>query len=271
MHDPARPRRLVACLARSGLCAGAFLVAAALARGSAPPAGGSRDEARDLQVMVHARRALREDPALANLNFGVRVRDGVATLWGPVPSADVIPKALKTLESVRGVLGVATELYVRVPEKPDDQLLIPLTPPEPTHTESASPDPESGLVKTLTGRPAKSGPVPAQVTERGTSPSGVELHAPVSVPVSDGAAPATSAVPGATRVASALPDDVTVAVERLRRGSPRYRKLRVEVRGSAVTVSGTAEQGDEVMALARAISVVPGVGRVLTRTDDPAH
>jgi osmotically-inducible protein OsmY len=64
---------------------------------------------------------------------------------------------------------------------------------------------------------------------------------------------------------------VAVAVERLRRGSPRYRTLRVEVRGSAVTVSGTAEQGDEVMALARAVSAVPGVARVLTRTDDPAH
>jgi hypothetical protein len=242
-------------------------MAAALARGIAPPAGGSHEEARDLQVMVHARRALREDPVLANLNIGVRVRDGVATLWGPVPSGDLIPKALKTLESVRGVLGVASELYVRAPDKPDDQLLIPLTPPEPTHTESASPDPESGLMKTLTGRTAKSGAVSAQVTDRGTA-SGVELHAPVAVSVSDGAA---SAVPTATRTAGAKTESLAVAVERLRRGSSRYRTLRVEVRGGLVTVSGAAERGEEVMALARAVSVLPGVERVLTRTDDPVH
>ena len=128
MHDPACPRRLVSRVARTGFCAGAFLLAAALARGLPPPPTASHDQARDLQVMVHVRRALKEDPALAELNIGVRVRDGVATLWGPVPSEDVIPKARKVLESVRGVLGVASDLYVRVPEKVDDGLLIPLTP-----------------------------------------------------------------------------------------------------------------------------------------------
>ena len=44
----------------------------------------------DLRLTVLARRALQGDPALGRLNLGVRVRDGVATVWGPVPSDAVI-------------------------------------------------------------------------------------------------------------------------------------------------------------------------------------
>jgi osmotically-inducible protein OsmY len=267
MHDPARPRRSIEWLARTGLCAGVLLAAAQLATGVSPPTSGSRDPIRDLQVLVHARSALRENPVLASLNMGVRVHDGVATLWGPVPSADLIPKALKTLESVQGVLDARSELYVNVVEKPDDQLFIPLPPEKPTITESASPDTESGLVKTLTGRPAKSAAVPAE-TGGGTS-SGVQLSAPIAIP--DTAAPVTPAagpVAPATQAAPAKVDTLAAAVELLRRGSPRFRTLRVEVRAGVVSLAGRSDQGEDVMALARAISLLPGVQRVLTKTDD---
>src|SRR3954470_14031744 len=39
---------------------------------------------RDVGLTVRARQALRRDKELAPLNLGVKVREGVATLWGPV-------------------------------------------------------------------------------------------------------------------------------------------------------------------------------------------
>src|SRR5947207_6099690 len=64
--------------------------------GGLAPAGTIRlapDPTQDLGHTIQARRLLLEDPDLAPLNLGVRVRNRVATLWGPVPSADLALKA----------------------------------------------------------------------------------------------------------------------------------------------------------------------------------
>src|SRR5262249_51834378 len=103
MYEPTRLGKTLARLAAIGLCVSAL---ATFAPADAPPAANLKDAYRDLQLTVHVRRALREEEALAAVNVGVRVRDGVAILWGPVPSAEVIAKALARIEKVQGILGV---------------------------------------------------------------------------------------------------------------------------------------------------------------------
>jgi hypothetical protein len=134
---------------------------------SSPPSSDSW--LRDIRLTVHARRALAEDKTLARLNLGVKVRAGVATLRGPVPSADHIRRAVRTLEQVPGIHEVRSELYVSPTATPDDPLLVlPLRPDPPTSTQSASPDRVSGSLGTLTGRR------PAALPGREDTPPGRE-------------------------------------------------------------------------------------------------
>ncbi len=260
MYEPPCPRRTVARLARAGLFAGTLFLAEPPAPAGPPPADAARDAFRDLQLTVHARRALQGDPALAALNVGVRVRGGVATLWGPVPSADLVPKAVKRVESVQGVLGVRSELYVATPEKKFEPLPIPLAAGEPLRTESASPDPVSGA---LTGRTVKASEVYRDAAAPPSTYRPVTLAPPIRVPSPDPAPAARPAMPAA----ATTPEPLPVAVDRLRRGDPRFRPLRAEVRGDTVILSGSADRGEDVMALATAVSRLPGVGRVVTKTD----
>src|SRR5262249_12700700 len=76
----------------------------AIAPGTAAPTPAP--SLRDMGLAVHVRGALMEDAELASYNVGVKVRDGVAVLWGPLPSAELQRRALKRAEEVRGVLSV---------------------------------------------------------------------------------------------------------------------------------------------------------------------
>jgi hypothetical protein len=265
MSDPARSHRAIARLARVAACAGALLVTAAEPPAGTPPAAASRDAYRDLQLSVHSRRALCDDATLAELNIGVRVRDGVATLWGPVPSADVIPKAVKLVEAVQGVFKVRTELYVVVPEKKVDTLLQDLE--KPMLSESASPNPVSGSIGPLTGRDEKSSIAYPAAGPRSPLP-GVELGGPVPLPAAATQPPA----PDHKEAPAAAPppprkEDLAAALLRVRGSDPRFRTLRAELRGATVVISGSDERAGEVMAMARVVSRLPGVERVVTKSD----
>jgi hypothetical protein len=265
MSDPARSHRAIARLARVAACAGAILVTAAEPPAGTPPAAASRDSYRDLQLSVHSRRAICDDETLAELNIGVRVRDGVATLWGPVPSADVIPKAVKRVEGVQGVLGVRTELYVVVPEKKIEPLLQDLE--KPMLSESASPNPESGSISPLTGRDEKASVVYPASGPRSPFP-GVELGGPVPLPATATQPPA----PNRKETPAAPPapprkEDLAAALLRVRGSDPRFRTLRAELRGATVIISGNDERAGDVMAMARVVSRLPGVERVVTKSD----
>src|SRR5437867_2453931 len=49
----------------------------------------------DARLCWLARRAFLQDEVLAPLNLGVRIRQGVATLWGSAPTEDVVRRALE--------------------------------------------------------------------------------------------------------------------------------------------------------------------------------
>jgi hypothetical protein len=70
------------------------------------------DPMRDVQQTVHARRLLADDPELKEHHIGVAVRDRVATLWGPVPSAEVAFRAELCLRMMIELAEVRNELVV---------------------------------------------------------------------------------------------------------------------------------------------------------------
>lgn len=92
--------------------------------GPVPRIGG--DPARDMRQTLQARKILAEDPDLAAWNIGVTVRDRVATLWGPVPSAEVAFRAELCLKAMVELAEIRNELFIselvrpmRVPLKID--------------------------------------------------------------------------------------------------------------------------------------------------------
>jgi hypothetical protein len=248
-------------------------------RGGDPPDSGVglSTSARDMTLAVHVRRALLDDPALGPLNLGVKVQDGTVVLVGPVPAAELAQQALRIVSNVRGVRGVRNELYL-CRDAGHEPIHIPLVGDAPTRTQSASPDPVSGGLGTLTGRvpaielppsgrtattqpvsppeapaaPQPAGPAPRQeMREWATAPAsgpGVSLLAPI-VDVPQAAAPAAAG-------------PLASAVERVRQSNARFRGIWVEVRGGTVLLSGPGAPAEDVMGLAQALSVLPGVERV---------
>ncbi len=225
---------------------------------------------RDLTLGVHVRRALLEDPALGPLNLGIKVRDGNVVLVGPVPSAELAHKAIQKVGKVRGVQHVKSELYLaRGNER--EPIQLPLTEEPPTQTQSASPDPTSGSLGTLTGRvppialppsgrTAAVPPVPAPPPPAVSAPA-----APAAIPSGSGVsllAPVVEPSPAPPAASPAAADSLTAAVERVRQGDPRFRRIHVEVRGTTLLLNGADVPGEHVMALAQALSVLPGVERV---------
>jgi hypothetical protein len=68
--------------------------------------------APDWVATLHARRALWNDPALAELNIGVRVREGVALVFGPVMNEQQAAEAIARVRLAPGIHDVVNELYV---------------------------------------------------------------------------------------------------------------------------------------------------------------
>lgn len=94
---------------------------------------------RDLWHTVQARRMLAEDATLAPLNLGVHVKDGIAYLWGPVPSVDLAFRAEARLRmmieliDVRNNLEIAPNPFGPLHWEPDAPRILPdrLPPPLP--------------------------------------------------------------------------------------------------------------------------------------------
>jgi hypothetical protein len=250
-----------------------------------------------MRLALLVRRALLEEPELARANLGVRVRDGVVTLWGPIPSVELGRRAVARARKVAGVREVRNDLYVNTTPQEPPSIRFPTEPEPPSATESASPDPATGTLGKVTGRtplialppsgrtatpqtpppaaspstvdsattppqPAPSSPLPS--TGRSApapAPAGVLLMAPVGAP---GARPPVHPRPQATAPPSL---DLAQSVERLQQSEPRFHRVRVEVQGDAVFIGAPDDvPGEAVMALAQALSRMPGVGRVVLRS-----
>jgi hypothetical protein len=125
------------------------------------PPQSALNKIRDLTATVRARRALQDDPALARLNLGVEVDNGVATVWGPVPSIAVGRVAAAKLEGLKGVTRVKSNFYVE--ERRDPLLDLVRTGGPPERVEVAKPrDAAVKVGRSAAEGPALLGPRPAR-------------------------------------------------------------------------------------------------------------
>jgi hypothetical protein len=239
------------------LTAAVFGATAGLEWAAEPAAPGAEKQLsyRDIQLTVHARKALADDAAVGPGNLGVRVQNNVAVLWGPISSEELKKRAVEIVKKVKGVFEVRdADVYIAAPPpEVETAALPPPTAEAPTHTESASPDSVSGAILSLTSRsPAETAPAPVVV-----------LRPPLALGES---AP--------TRTVSQAPpaEGVVTAVEQVRLSNERFRSISYRLNGDVVVLR-PGGQAEDVMAFARAVSRLPGLTRVviLSGDGDPAR
>ena len=86
----------------------------------------------DTEVVRRVADALAEDPQLGPLCLRVDARDGVATLSGDLPGAELESRAVEVARGAPGVADVISELVVRRPQRPP-------TAPPPKAAEAGAP------------------------------------------------------------------------------------------------------------------------------------
>jgi hypothetical protein len=229
----------------SGLLAGGCWLSATLA-GAGPDAifsptsaVGAFDQG-DCRRTLLCRQALQEDEVLAPLNVGVSTRGGIATLWGLVPSADLVQRAADRVLRVPGIVEVRNELHIAPPQGTLKDLL---SNPEKHRAAALAQPPSTGH---LTG------------LDHG---GGVLLAVP---------APTVTAPAAAGRAAPWLIEEV----EQLRRQDPRFRFVQPTVTGRVVRLSGQVACKKDLFDLAQAVARLPRVERVVidqvrTQPDPP--
>jgi hypothetical protein len=242
----------------------------AIPPGPAPPAFSLF---HDLRLTIHARRALSESRELAPLNLGVKVKGGVATLWGPVPSDEAARRALKIVGAVEGIIRVESDLHIERPRPSVAWLPRSTT----TRVSTASPDRSSWSLDLLNGAareappPPLSLPQPAAQAEsppralrdrllasahkkqdRGTRAA--PPPAPLVLP--DKEIPPPAILPaGSTRA-------LVQAVRRLQRDNAGFEAVQFEVRGATVVVRPGEAAQEYAMAFAEKVRKLPGVTEV---------
>src|SRR5579859_3338248 len=70
-------------------------------------------EVEDTALTVAVRKALKRDERLAALGLGVTVENGYVTIWGPVPTGDLIAYAGGCVRQLEGVKTVTNDLHIQ--------------------------------------------------------------------------------------------------------------------------------------------------------------
>jgi osmotically-inducible protein OsmY len=116
-----RKRRALGAANRHTIWAAALVTGALLLAASAeavPSPDAPQTKVGDAALRLRIRDALADDPVLGKFNLGVRIRDGVVTLHGPVPSFDVALHAIALVKKQPGVSEVRNELYSPAVDEP---------------------------------------------------------------------------------------------------------------------------------------------------------
>jgi osmotically-inducible protein OsmY len=240
----------------------AFAARAAEPAPSAKLGKPSAAATRDLQLTVQARRILAQDAQLGPLNLGVNVQDGVATLWGLVPSAKLASRAIDQLKTMSSLEQVRSELSI---EPLPDLIAGRLTPLPPAHFGPGE-NPTVGHKPSGELMPRTPDHVPLPVSPSSQPRSEWPLGAGVSLlPPVAGERAATP--PPQKTSAKLLPPQaepsLTKTVDRLRRADDRYKHIDVRIDGGVVTLGGAAYRQADLDDLALAVSQLPGVERVV--------
>ena len=181
MVNVVRNPKVARWVAMAVLTAAAFGASAGLqqAAETAPPLPEKKLTFRDIQLSVHARKALADDPILGPLNLGVRVQDNTAILWGPAPSEALKRRAVDVVKKVKGVFSVKdADVYIAAPT-----VAVETAEATPLRTSGGADAHRSGLaagIRRRLDRPAGRGSSAAgggftgapSARRRGTGPNG---------------------------------------------------------------------------------------------------
>ncbi|WP_020475043.1 BON domain-containing protein [Zavarzinella formosa] len=224
---------------------------------------------KDTSLSRAAYTALQADEELADLNLGVRVEQGgVAVIWGPVPSKQLMMKAEKAIEGIRGVTAIVNQCELTSPTdtfvKEVEAALKgkPAEPERPSAPVVLAPPPSPMSV------PEMSAPPPVAAPDRQT----VSVMKPKADFITTGNSPAPAEPVARLLEPEALPstDADHRAIERLRTSDRRYADLRMELRDGRIVITGQAADPATAWELARRIAPFAGsrdivVGRVTRR------
>jgi hypothetical protein len=237
----------------------------------------------NLQHTLVVRKAFLNDKHLAPLNLGVKVENRVAYLWGAVPSAEVLARAIDTTRGLPDILDVHSSLYVDDSAWPEAKYLpdppaapaMPVQPVTPPLVQPAAGDPVRPAAKTTSTQAPEAPKTPAPTPglwQPATTEKNVSLKTPIEVPKPSEdqglfVLPPIALPPGASDIGNAplLPVAGTLQqrVLQLKHSDMRYQHVHAVVDGARVYLSGTVAQLADVQHLAKAIAQLPGVESVV--------
>jgi osmotically-inducible protein OsmY len=219
---------------------------------------------KDIEIETKIRRALRQDAQLRPLNLGVQMSGGVASLSGPVPTAELKQRAIAIAQRIDGVLAVSGKgLYISTSDQSSQRLAVVIQDERPIQTRSASP-----------GSPSPSG---GWMAEGAGSNSPSRGSQPIALQAPQKASPAAPVLPspkleeertGGTRLTAnphpASPTvSISLALEQLRRRETRYQQIRTRVQDTTVFVFPGEATSEDAMTFAQAVRRLPGVQHVI--------
>jgi len=213
----------------------------------------------DVWQTYEARKALLGDSVLGPLNLGVKVRNRVAVLWGPVPSVEIASQAVSLLQKLPGLVAVKNELDI------DPDLLLPLYLPE------TLPQSRRWLMKPGSSPPA------ATLTNRSLDKT-VAQEKPTAATFPPVTVPPTT-IPGmpdhreiemvlpSLRIPTAEPETSKTPAEAIAelQKDNRFAHIQISITAGIVTLSADADQAPLLYEFARRISAIPGVARVVVQ------
>jgi hypothetical protein len=199
------------------------------------------DPGRDCRLTLRARDVMLHDPALSGMtHLGVTVRGGVAVLWGAVPSSEAARRAELLVKQVPGIMEIRSELRVDSPDDP--------------------------VVQFLRSRPGQVAGAPSRQWVSANRPAALlTFPTPEATPASESAARTgiTLLPPTISTVPLANGGDLAGRIAALQQADPRFLGIVADVQQGVVRLGGTVTRWEDLFDLARAISHLPGVERVV--------
>lgn len=205
---------------------------------------------RELMLTLEVRKALLDDPELAKLNVGVKVDGRVATLWGPVPTAEIKQRAEDVLKKFPYVSEVRNQLQVRT-----EDLLLPF----PTGVNQWL---KRDVVSPQSAVPHREPPANGSLTRRSPSQTAVKVDAPSAHTT---LSPKTDSPPAGKSMDLESPEAIEKRVVELQRSHERYTGIRVRVLAHDVLLSADEANSAALYEMAQTVARLPGVARVIVR------
>ncbi len=191
-------------------------------------------------MTLRARQAVQNDAALAGItHLGVSVRSGVASLWGSVSSPEAARRAEMLVRQVPGILEVRNEIHV---ESADDPLVMFLR----------------------SNRAGKVARAPSPQWVSANRPTGLLLSRPEEpTPPANNVTNNITLLPPITLVLPSADPDLVGRITAIQQSEPKYLGIVADVQNGVVRLGGTVSRWEDIFALARMISHLPGVERVI--------